>query len=142
MDDRFAVRRIQRIRDLDSEVEEILGLRRLSPDPVPERLALQQFHDNERPAGFFNDVVDGADVGVVQRRRGPGLALESFERSLISKFIRHGFTGNYLLTREALLRRIIHKPASANPASAADPGSGVRKARISPPGFCVVWMLR
>jgi hypothetical protein len=92
--------------------------------------------------GYDADVVDGADVGVVQRRRGPGLALESFERSLIPKFIRHGFFGNYLLTREALLRRIIHKPGSANPASAADPGSGVRKARISPPGFCVVWMLR
>ena len=67
MDDPFRVGRVQRIRDLDSQLEKFLGLQRLPPDPVPQRLALQQFHHDERPAIVLADVMNGADVGMVQR---------------------------------------------------------------------------
>ena len=53
--------------------------RGLSVDAVLERLAFEVFHGQKGSAVFFADVVDGADVGVVQRRGGAGLAAEAVE---------------------------------------------------------------
>ncbi len=44
-----------------------------------QRLPLEQLHGEERPTFVFVNVVDGADVGVIERRGGAGLALEAFE---------------------------------------------------------------
>jgi len=46
-------------------------------NPVLQRLALQQLHADEGLALVLVDVVDRADIGVVEGRRGPGLALEA-----------------------------------------------------------------
>jgi hypothetical protein len=46
---------------------------------VPQRLPFQQFHGNEGPAFVFADVVDRADVGVIQCGRGLRLALKTTE---------------------------------------------------------------
>ena len=50
---------------------------------MPQRLALQQFHGNEGAAFVFIDVVDGADVRVIQGRGGPRFALEPFEGLMV-----------------------------------------------------------
>src|SRR5437867_9863904 len=47
---------------------------------MPERPALQQFHYDKRPAVVLADIVNGADVRVIQRRGGAGLTLESLQR--------------------------------------------------------------
>jgi hypothetical protein len=44
---------------------------------IRERLALQQFHDEERRAVMLADVVKGAEMRVVQAGNDLGLALES-----------------------------------------------------------------
>ena len=44
-----------------------------------ERLALEQFHGDERAAFEFADIVNGADVGMIQRRGGAGFAAESLD---------------------------------------------------------------
>ena len=45
-----------------------------------ERLAVQELHGDEVPAFVLVDVVDGADVGMVEGRCRLRLALESLER--------------------------------------------------------------
>ena len=46
---------------------------------MPQRLAFQQLHGNEGAPVVFINVVDGADVRVIQRRGGPRFALEPLE---------------------------------------------------------------
>jgi hypothetical protein len=59
MDDPLRVGRIQSVGNLDSQ--------------------LQQLHSNEMLAFMLVDVVDGADVGMIQGRGGMSLPLESFQ---------------------------------------------------------------
>ena len=49
-------------------------------DGVLERLAFEALHGDEGVAVFLADVVDGADVGVIERGGGLGFALEAGER--------------------------------------------------------------
>jgi hypothetical protein len=41
-----------------------------------QRLAVEVFHDEKIDAGLLPDVVDGADMRMIQRGNGPSLALE------------------------------------------------------------------
>ena len=50
------------------------------PDPLRERLPLEQLHRDEVLALVLVDRVDGADAGVVEGRGRAGLALEALER--------------------------------------------------------------
>src|SRR5208282_2444927 len=80
MHNALRVRRIQRIGDLDAEINRRLNLQRLAGDLVPQGVPLKQFHRNEAsPIGVI-DFVDRADVLVVQGRRRLGFPLESAER--------------------------------------------------------------
>jgi len=47
--------------------------------PLLEGLPFEQLHGDERLAFVFINVVDGADVGMIQRRRGARLALEALQ---------------------------------------------------------------
>ena len=49
-------------------------------EPILQRLALQILHGDERPSVLLADVVDRADVGMVQRRRGLRFAREAAQR--------------------------------------------------------------
>ena len=44
-----------------------------------QRLAFEKFHGDEGFAVFFADVVNGADVGMIERGGGLGFALEARE---------------------------------------------------------------
>ena len=48
-------------------------------DGVLERFAFEALHGDEGFAVFLADVVDGADVGVIEGRGGSGFAVEAFE---------------------------------------------------------------
>ena len=45
--------------------------------PIRECLAFQVLHDQEVDAGVLTNVVEGADVRVIEARDGPGFALEA-----------------------------------------------------------------
>ena len=64
--DAFGVGGIQRIGDLYAQLQHLLDGQRLSGDVLPQGLALHQFHDQELLALVFVNVMDGADVGVIQ----------------------------------------------------------------------------
>ena len=99
--------RIQRIGDLDAQIEHRLDLQRLASDPVPERLPLQQFHGDEgSPIGLVN-LVDRADVRMVQRGRGLGLPLEATEGlRVVGEFVGKELQGDVATELEVF--RLIH----------------------------------
>ena len=60
-----------------------------------QRLAVEKLHGDEGLAVFFADVVNGANVGVVQGRCGLGLALKAGERLRVAGyFIGKEFQGH------------------------------------------------
>src|SRR6266852_1170930 len=73
------MRCVESLGNLDAQIEHRFDLQRLASDPVPERLSLQQFHGDEgSPVGLVN-LVDRADVRVVQGGRSLGLPLKTAE---------------------------------------------------------------
>ena len=68
---------VQSIGDLDAQIEHRLNFQWLAADPVPERLALQQFHGDEgSPLGLV-DLVNDANVRMIQCRSSFGFALKT-----------------------------------------------------------------
>jgi len=47
---------------------------------MPQRHSIEEFHGNERSTALLVNVVDGADVGMVQRRGGASFAPEALKR--------------------------------------------------------------
>ena len=68
VDDARGVRGVQRVGDLRAHVEGCVQAQRTGGEPIFQRRALQILHDDERPPVLLADVVDGADVRVVQCR--------------------------------------------------------------------------
>jgi hypothetical protein len=79
VNDAFRVRGIQSVGNLDSEGENQVRLHRAIADAVLQRHAVQKLHGDEGSPVRLVDLVDSADVRVVQRRRSLGFALESAE---------------------------------------------------------------
>src|SRR5437879_6080928 len=63
--------------------------------PKRERLSLQELHDDEGLAWLLLDLMNHADVGMVECGGGSGFALESLERRLIARHLfRQEFEGH------------------------------------------------
>ena len=78
MHDAGAVRGIQGIGKGARDVHEGRDLHRAASEPMLECLAFEQLHRDERWIGA--DIVDGADIGVVERRGGPRFTLKPLQR--------------------------------------------------------------
>ena len=74
------VRGVQRVGDLDAHVEQRVEAQRTRGEPILQRRPLQILHDDERSPVLLADVVDRADVRVVQRRRRLRFAREPAQR--------------------------------------------------------------
>ena len=77
--DFFGVRGIERIGDFDGQREQGLGVHGLARDAMLQRHAVQKLHGDEGLAVLLADVVNGADVGMIQGGCGLGFALETGE---------------------------------------------------------------
>ena len=88
MHNSFGVRRLQRIGDLNRHGQQFFHAKRLARHQLPKRLPFQQLHDDEVLAAVLFDRVDGADVGMIQRRSGARLALKAFDQLIV---LRHRF---------------------------------------------------
>ena len=81
MNDALGVGRVERVRDLDAQVEQLFEVERIASNGVFERLAFEQLHGDEWFLISFIHCIDGADVRVVERGSGQGFALEAFASS-------------------------------------------------------------
>jgi hypothetical protein len=79
VNDVFGVRGVERVGNLNRECEQVFGINGAPVDEVLERLAIEKFHGDEGLAILLADVVNRANVGMVQRGGGLGFALESRE---------------------------------------------------------------
>src|SRR5580698_10206226 len=52
-----------------------------------QRLTIQKLHSDESPAFVFANLVNGADIRVVQRRSSLRLALEAFQGLMVSGYL-------------------------------------------------------
>ena len=80
VDDPFCMRRVQRVGNLDPNLQLLLNPQRLSGNAVLQRLPLQIFHGDERFSLILRYLINGADIRMVQRRRRASLALKAFQR--------------------------------------------------------------
>ena len=75
--DAFGMSSGQGIGDLNAQVQQLFHLQRLAADALAEGLALQQLHDQVRAPLVLSDVVNRADVGVIQSRGRAGFPMEA-----------------------------------------------------------------
>ncbi len=77
MNDTAGVGRLQGQGDLPADIQRSRHGERASGQDVVERVAGDQLHDEVEAAVDLLQPVDGGDVGMVERRQQPGLALEA-----------------------------------------------------------------
>ena len=80
MDDAFAVRGIERVGDLDGQAEQHVHFQRATGDAVLEGQAIEVLHGDESLAIFLANIVNGADVGMVQGGGRLGFAPKALQR--------------------------------------------------------------
>ena len=85
VDDPLAMGGFERIGEFHAKFEDSIGGSAPAGDQMVQRRALQQFHRHEMAAGVLSDIVNRADVRMIQCRGGAGLALEPFDRARIPR---------------------------------------------------------
>ena len=80
MDDALGVRGLEAVGDLNADLQEFGYLDGLLSDAAFESLALEEFHGDKRPPFEASDIVNGADIRVIERRRSARFAAESLDR--------------------------------------------------------------
>ena len=92
MDDAFGVRGIKSVSDIDANFKQAVNFHGSGGDDVLEGCALHELHHDEGAAIMFLNVVDGADIGVIQRRGGPRFTLETLQHlSVFGNIVRQEF---------------------------------------------------
>jgi len=84
MDNSLVVRGIKGVGNFDAEIEQRLEFKPASEDGLTKSLSLEILHGYKGTALVLANLVDGVDIGMIQRRGGTGLAAEAFKCLLIS----------------------------------------------------------
>ena len=79
MNDSFRVCGIQSVSNLNGESKYFLNLKRPHSGMVLQRFALEQLHDNEALPLVLSNLVNRADVRMVESRSGAGFAPETLQ---------------------------------------------------------------
>ena len=83
VNDAERVRVLEGVGHLHANIQHLIEPQGLLGNPLPQRCPFQQLHDEERLVAVATDVVQRADVRMIERRRGARLALETVERGRI-----------------------------------------------------------
>ena len=95
MHDIFRVRRLERIGNLNSQLEDIFERHRPPGDSFLQRLAIEILHDDKGAAVFLADVVNGADIRMVERGSRLRFAPETLQRlAILGHLFRQEFQGH------------------------------------------------
>src|SRR5713101_4368211 len=77
MDYAFRVGGIKRVGNLNRQTEQNIGLYGFAGDTMLQRHPVEKLHDKKWMAILLPDLMDGADIGMIECRRRLGLALEA-----------------------------------------------------------------
>ena len=87
----------------NASATQFLKLQRPLRQEILERLPLQQFHGDERPALMLADFINGAYIGVVQCRGRAGFLLEARQRlGMVAVFLGQELQRHVALELEVL----------------------------------------
>ena len=113
VDDPLPLCLVQRIGDLDGDLERLIERQRTFLQPLGERLALQVLHDQEVDPVLAADVVEGANVRVIEAGDGLGLALEALlQIGIRGDVLGQDFDGDGAIeSRASCLVNLTHAPA-------------------------------
>ena len=79
MDDVLGMRSIQGIGNLGTDIQNSLEVHWPACNQMLERVAFEILHGDEQPPLMLGDLIDGANVGVIQSRGGAGFATKTLE---------------------------------------------------------------
>jgi len=138
MNDAFGVGGFEGIGDLRGEGKDSIDGHSLASDETAEGLAFHVFHGDKRMAGLFADIVDGADVGMIEGGSGLGFALKTGKGALVSD----DGEGKKLERDEAMEASVLRFVDDAHAASAdffddAVVGDGLADERICAGHVCL-----
>ena len=92
VNDAFSVRSVERLRDLNTDIQECIRWESAPFDALLEGFTLEQFHHQKKSSLVFLNLVNGADVGVIQRGSGTCFAAEALQRlRVLVEFFREKF---------------------------------------------------
>ena len=131
MDDALGMRRIQRIGNLDGQRQQRVQLHGTPGDRVLQGHAVEILHGDKRLAVLLANVVNGADVGMVQRRSRLRLALKPAERLRI---LGH-FIGQKLQCHEAVQPGVFGFINHTHPAAAEPVHNAVMRNGLPDHGY-------
>jgi hypothetical protein len=83
MDDAFCMRGIERVGNLASQLKNLVELQRPGSDALAQSLTLQVLHGQEWTSIDPANVIKRADIRMIQRRGGTGLALGPLQPCVI-----------------------------------------------------------
>ncbi len=113
VDDSLFVRGIECVRYFHAQLQQQIHGQRLSGNAVLERLAFEMLHDDEVSPVLLANLVNGADVRMIQRGSSPGLALKSLEGVRIAcEFFGQKLQG-HVAAEARILSLVDHTHASA-----------------------------
>ena len=81
------MRGVERVGDLDGESEKFVEFHGAIADGVLERGPFEILHHDVRMAAAGPDLMNGADIRVIQRGCGARLAAEAFERPRVGRHV-------------------------------------------------------
>ena len=108
------VGKIERLGNLNRNVQDRAGIQRIPGNLLFQCLAFQQFHDDEMLALVLFDFVDGADVRMIQSRRRAGLGLKPLHRGGVEGKV----VGQHLDGHKTAKAEILRPINDAHPAGA------------------------
>ena len=76
---------IEGVSDLNGEIDDVIAPKRSILKMVAQRAALEPFEDEKAAPVVLADFVNRADVGMIQRRRHPRFARETFDGLRIAR---------------------------------------------------------
>ena len=87
MNDAFHMGGFECVGDVDGDGDNSICIERMGGDQVFQRCAIQKFHRDELLSVMLADLVNRADIGMVQRRSRLCLSLEAHQRQGISGYV-------------------------------------------------------
>ncbi len=95
MDDAFAMRLVERVRNLNPKLQRLVERHCALRQSLSQRLSLQVLHHKEIDPVLATDVVDVADVRMTEGGERLGLALEALlQRRIAGNVLGQDFDGN------------------------------------------------
>ena len=87
VDDPFGVRRIERVGDFDRHRQRAFDFEWPAVDEMLECSPVEILHRDEGLAFMLSDLVNGADVGMIQCGSGTCFAPEAFQRLFVMSYV-------------------------------------------------------